>query len=226
VARSRRLRDCVIWAVILGGHALLIVVFTSGKRHVAPVIAEAPSPGVLVVLSLPPPTSDAASESAVLAPTLASVPVITPRLPPPPNIESESTAITPPEQEPEGPGSNAIDWQLEAERSAKTSAENSTKRGPKRIGEHPLSPFRQPPKAPEFGWAPPKAGVGDGLIAYVHVTQRCIVGVGLAGPVWGCALGKLPEANGRLFDGMADPNRQRSSVPAIDASSALDPPPD
>ncbi len=43
---------------------------------------------------------------------------------------------------------------------------------------------------------------------------------------FGCALGKPPEANSHLFDGMHDPDRQRSSVPDIDTSSALDPPPD
>jgi hypothetical protein len=68
--------------------------------------------------------------------------------------------------------------------------------------------------------------VAEGLIAYVQVTQRCIVGVGLTGPLFGCALGKKPEANGHLLDGMKDPNRQRSSVPDLDTSSALDPPPD
>jgi hypothetical protein len=49
-----------------------------------------------------------------------------------------------------------------------------------------------------------------------------VVGLGF----FGCALGKKPEANGHLFDGMHDPDRQRSSVPDIDTSSALDPPPD
>jgi hypothetical protein len=224
VTRSRRLRDCVVWAIILGGHALLIIVFTGGRRQVVPQLPEdAPSPGILVFLNDAAP--DAAAESVTQAPVLASVPIIPPRLSAP-QIDSESTAITLPSEAPEGPGTNAIDWQLEAERSAKATAGQSTRRGPKRIGEHPPSPFREQPRSPEFAWAPPKAGFSEGMIPYVHIGQRCIVGVAITGPVFGCALGKLPEANGHLFDGMTDRNRQRSSVPDIDTSSALDPPPD
>jgi hypothetical protein len=224
VARGRSVRDCVVWAIIIGGHALLVIVFTSDKRQSLPAVTDVPSPGVLIFLDEP--QSEGASAPAPAeAPALASVPLFTPRLPTP-ETDSGSTAITvPPEEEPEAAGSNAIDWKLEAERSAHVIAEQSSKRGPRRkLGEHPVSPFREKPKQKEFTWdpEPPKAGFAQGLIPYVRIGQRCVVGLGF----FGCNLSKLPQGNSHLFDGMHDLDRNRSSVPDIDTSSALDPPPD
>jgi hypothetical protein len=216
-AGNRAVRDCLVWAIIIGGHALLILVFTSGKRQEQQVSTDAPSSGVLVLLDLP--TEAAVSEPVPESPQLASVPVvITPQFP-------DSTAITLPPEEavPERP---AIDWKLEAERSAHLTVERerNARRTEKRIGEHPPSPFREKKKPKEFPWdpEPKKAGLAGGFIPYVVIGQRCVVGLGF----FGCALGKKPEANGHLFDGMHDPDRQRSSVPDVDTSSALDPPPD
>jgi hypothetical protein len=222
-ARGRSVRDCVVWAFIIGGHALLIMVFTGGgKRQVQQVSADAPSPGVLLMLDLPAQAStpDPATETS----QLASVPLFAPRLPPP-EIDSESTAITLPEEtEQDAPGTNAIDWNLEAARSARAVVERGAKSREKHIGEHRPSPFREKKKPKEFEWdpEPPKAGFAAGFIPFVRIGQRCVVGLGF----FGCNLSKLPEANGHLFDGMHDPDRQRSSVPDIDTSSALDPPPD
>jgi hypothetical protein len=221
-AGDRSVRDVFVWAFIIGGHALLIMVFIGGKRQIQQVSADAPSPGVLVLLDLP--TGSSSAEVVTEAPQLASVPVITPRLPIP-EIDSESTAITlPPETEQEGPGSNAIDWQLEAERSARATVERNAKSREKRIGEHPPSPFREKPKPKEFPWdpEPDKAGFAAGFIPYVVIGERCVVGLGF----FGCALGKKPAPNSHLFDGMHDPNREHSSVPEIDTSRTLDPQPD
>jgi hypothetical protein len=217
-AGSRTVRDCLVWVFIIGGHALLILVFTASKRQVQQVSIDAPSPGVLVLLDLPA-ESSSPEPATTEALQLASVPVIiTPQFP-------DSTAITLPPEEivPEGP---AIDWKLEAERSAHLTVERerNARRTEKRIGEHPPSPFREKKKPKEFPWdpEPKKAGLAGGFIPYVVIGQRCVVGLGF----FGCALGKKPEANGHLFDGMHDPDRQRSSVPDVDTSSALDPPPD
>jgi hypothetical protein len=38
---------------------------------------------------------------------------------------------------------------------------------------------------------------------------------------FGCALGKLPEADGTLFEDMDDPDRPRSSVPDIPTGNGL-----
>jgi hypothetical protein len=214
-AGGRSLRDCFVWAFIIGGHALLILVFIGGKKQVQQISADAPSPSVLVLIDVP--AGSSIAEPVTEAPQLASLPV--------PVIDPDSTAITlPPETEPEGPGSNAIDWQLEAERSARAVVERNAKSREKRIGEHPPSPFREKPKPKEFPWdpEPDKAGLAAGFIPYVVIAERCVVGLGF----FGCALGKKPPANGHLFDGMHDPNREHSSVPQIDTSSALDPPPD
>ena len=220
-AGGRSVRDCLVWAFIIGGHALLIFVFTgTNRRQALRALADVPSPSVLILLDEPAQAS--APEPAIDAPSFASVPLIAPRLPPP-EIDTGSTAITLPEEIDEpGPGTNAIDWQLEAQRSAHIVAGQNPKRGEKRFGEHPPSPFREKKKPKEFEWnpEPKKAGLAAGFIPYVVIGQRCIVGLGF----FGCALGKRPEANGHLFDGMHDPDRERSSVPDIDTSSALDPP--
>jgi hypothetical protein len=222
-AGSRSVREFFVWAFIIGGHALLILVFTGGKRLVQQVSdADAPSPTVLLLLDLP--AEPSRSEPVSEAPQLASVPIIPPRLPAP-EIDPDSTAITLPEEtEPEGPGTSTIDWKLEAERSARATVDRNAKSREKHIGTHPPSPFREKKKPREFGWDPDpgRVGLAQGLIPYVKITQRCVIGLGF----FGCALGKKPEANGHLFDGMHDPDRQRSSVPDIDTSSALDPPPD
>jgi hypothetical protein len=212
VARGRSVRDSVVWAIIIGGHALLIIVFTSSKWRV-----QTGESSAIEVIPLDEPRSEAASLAPVPEPVLASIP---------PEISPNSTAITlPPEEEPQGPGSNTIDWKLEAERSAHiVFTEQGSKRGPKKLGEHPPSPFREKPKPKEFPWdpEPPKAGFAGGFIPYVRIGQRCVVGLGF----FGCNLSKLPQANSHLFDGMHDLDRNRSSVPDIDTSRALDPPPD
>lgn len=55
---------------------------------------------------------------------------------------------------------------------------------------------------------PPRAGV-EGLLPYVRIGKRCAVGLGF----FGCAVGKLPKADGHLLDDADDPARPRSSVP-------------
>jgi hypothetical protein len=216
-AGSRSFRDCVVWAVIIGGHVLLIAYFTMNKRS-AQVSADVASPGTLFFIDLPPRPSTA--EPVPDVPQLASASMIDPGLPPP-AIDSGSTAITLPPVEEGAPGTSAIDWKREAERSAHAVVENAAKSREKHIGEHPPSPFQEKPKPKEFDWDPEPAiaGFAAGFIPYVRIGQRCVVGLGFLG----CALGKKPPANGHLFDGMHDPNRQRSSVPDIDTSSALDP---
>ncbi len=219
---SRSLRDCVVWAVIIGGHALLIIIFSgSSKRHIPVTSAELPSPGVLVLLDLPPlPPEQSASTSPQVTPAPAPAPTIS-RSIPPPELPAESTAITlPPEKE--APVNGAVDWQLEAERSARNTIDSAVKPRPRGIGEQPVSPFREKKKPHEFEWdpEPKKGGLAGGFIPYVRIGKRCVVGLGF----WGCTLGKLPEANGHLFDHMSDPDRPRSSVPDYDGSSVLEHP--
>jgi hypothetical protein len=63
---------------------------------------------------------------------------------------------------------------------------------------------------PAFQWDPEPSRVGvQGLIPYVRLGKHCVLGLGF----FGCALGKLPGANGKLFDDLNGPGRPRSSVP-------------
>ena len=48
-----------------------------------------------------------------------------------------------------------------------------------------------------------------GPLPYLRIGKRCIIIL----PFFGCGIGELPKANGHLFDGMSDPERQKSSVP-------------
>ena len=55
-----------------------------------------------------------------------------------------------------------------------------------------------------------RAGFVNGL-PYIRLSKRCLLVVGFIG----CALGPMPEANGHLFDGLKDPDRDRNSVPDL-----------
>jgi hypothetical protein len=49
----------------------------------------------------------------------------------------------------------------------------------------------------------------SGGLPYMEIGKRCAIGLGF----FGCGIGELPPPNGHLFDGMDDPDRERSSVP-------------
>lgn len=67
------------------------------------------------------------------------------------------------------------------------------------------------PKTKKFEWNPEPSRVGfSGGLPYVRVGKRCAIGLGF----FGCGFGELPPANGDLFEGMDDPERDRSSVPS------------
>lgn len=69
-----------------------------------------------------------------------------------------------------------------------------------------------PARGKAFDWRrEPRPVEFSGGLPYVRLGKRCVVGLGF----FGCAVGKLPEANGELFDAMRDPDRERSSVPDV-----------
>ena len=106
-----------------------------------------------------------------------------------------------------------IEWYGEAEQVAKSQAALIFKEL-KHVcdeaalrGEHPPGCWKY--KTPD-AWKPEPRTFGiEGGLPYVRLGKRCILGLGF----FGCDLGKLPEANGRLFDDMSDSDRPRSSVP-------------
>lgn len=104
-----------------------------------------------------------------------------------------------------------IDWQLEAQRTAETMAPELLEQLKRKCeaAEGPPPPECKERKH-EFKWDPEPGVVGvDGLLPFIRVGRRCVVGLGF----FGCGIGKLPEANGDLFEAMSDPDRPRSSVP-------------
>lgn len=103
----------------------------------------------------------------------------------------------------------SIDWSEEGRRAAAAAADKVPSPDRSKCDSTGLADPALPNCKPslEFKWAPPKAGFAGGL-PYVTLGDRCVVGLGF----FGCAFGK-PPANGKLFDGMDDPNRDRSSVP-------------
>lgn len=123
---------------------------------------------------------------------------------------SSSTAITLPPALPSASPPALVDWRLEAARSSRQVVDDALKVPPRSLGP-PNAPAKEN-KPAEFEWSPEPGRVGvAGGLPYVRLGKRCVVGLGF----FGCAIGDLPEANGRLFDGMRDPDRYESSVPDL-----------
>ena len=194
-------RDCVVFVAVIGGHVLLLALLPRFGVPRAP--ASAPE-RTLLLIELPPP----AIPETQAPPGSASSPRARKRLP---RAAPADTAITPLlPQQPAPP----IDWTLEAERAARDNAAGRIEPDPRAFGEHPVSPYRRcKPRESSFEWdpEPDKAGFAGGL-PYVRLGKRCIVGLGF----FGCAIGKLPEANGELFADMHAPDEPESSVPALE----------
>lgn len=143
---------------------------------------------------------------------------ITPSQPPlrfvPPTtiIESGSgepaSSVTPPV------GAPTIDWRTQAARSATAAVDQAIRQETRDCdpSERPNS-FLPPCTRREhkFEWAEPRVGFSGGL-PFIRLGERCAVGLGF----FGCGFGAKPPANGELFEHMDDPERDRSSVPALD----------
>lgn len=204
--RRPSLRDCIVWVVVIGGHVLVLALFSRLGHPSAARIQVDARPGSLLILLEPrqedPPADELQRQPpgppGSVAPRARAAP------------ESD-TAITLPAGEVRADPS--IDWYREGEESARRSADQSAQPGPRAFGEHPVSPYRRcPPPESSFEWnpEPDKAGFAGGL-PFVRLGDRCIVGLGF----FGCAIGDLPKPNGRLFDDMHDADRRTSSIPEV-----------
>ena len=196
-------RDCVVLVAVIGGHVLLLVLLV--RFGIQRVPERQPERTLLLVeltRELPPP-----AESEKPAPPVDD-PRARQRSKP---AAPADTAITLPLSQPPAP---RIDWTLEAERAARDAAAEGEQPGPRAFGEQPVSPYRRckPPES-SFEWdpEPDKAGFAGGL-PFVRLGERCVVGLGF----FGCAIGKLPEANGELFADMHSVQEPESSVPGLD----------
>src|SRR5579872_5294713 len=106
-----------------------------------------------------------------------------------------------------------VDWEHEATQVADAQAVTLFK-ALKHVCEQAALRGEQSPgchryKKPD-AWSPePKKFGFMGLVPYVRLSKRCVIGLGF----FGCGVGHLPEADGHVFDDMRDPDRPRSSVP-------------
>ena len=196
--------QCAAWVIVIGGHLLLILLLSNIRPRT---VAESDSQdrSILLLDLTPPPTPPPADKPAPMRPAATR-----PRELPSPESSRESTAITEPTAIPR------VDWYSEAERAARAAGDEWVDPNPPcRGNERPGSVLHEcmAPKPPAE-WEPePAMGGIDGLLPWVRLGKRCIVGLGF----FGCGIGKLPEANGDVFDDMRDPDRQRSSVPEVDS---------
>jgi hypothetical protein len=201
-------RDAFIWAAILAGHGLLLVVvlrIESQTQRAKPDAAVAMS---FIWLSLSSPLIHRVTERQPVA--LVPKPL---RLEAQPQSSPEVQSAPPPETTPR------VDWSREgAIAAAAISKAEATAASKPSTFSTPPNEMRKPcqPKESSMKWKPPRvgmAGTEGGLhLPYVAIGKRCVIGLGF----FGCALGELPQVNGHLLDDMYDPNRSHTSVSAID----------
>jgi hypothetical protein len=201
---GRSLRKGAVWAIIIGGHVLLLILFSRGSsRHVLTAESRPEDRSVLFFPELPEPIEEPAAPQEQPQQSIAR---------PAPDRSPSDTAITLP---PETPAARApIDWYAEAERVARVTAEREGQPKPRAFGEIPKSPYTVcKKKKSSFQWDPePKAAGLMGIFPYVRLGKRCMVSIGF----FGCILDELPPPNSHLFDDMHDVNRPTSSVPLFD----------
>lgn len=208
--RRLSLTRYLAWAIVLGGHVFLIVLFSSNRPRESRAESSPEEPTVLLFLDVPPLPEEPAEK-----PTVARTKPRRER--PPARAESDSSASTAPAAEaPSAPG--RVDWYREAQRVAQQRGADLVP--PQAHKCDPKSSDRPGSLLPKCGkhtsgsheWEPePKRAGFQGLLPYVRLGKRCAVGLGF----FGCALGHLPEADGHVFDDMHEPDRPRSSVPDI-----------
>jgi len=199
---ERRPRDCVVAIVVMVGHALLIMLWERASRQSERMVAsDSTFETTLRLLPAPVRTGNDSSGFPGPVPTLPSNPV--PSIQPP---SLPAIASLPP---PEAPAP-FIDWRHEAERAGQDAARTITQPQARSFGPKPRTSAGTAPK--QFEWSPEPKTVGfSGLLPYVRLGKRCILGLGF----FGCAFGELPKANGTLLEHMDDVDRPQSSVPDV-----------
>jgi hypothetical protein len=192
--------DVIAAAIVLCGHALLIVLFArmreSEREHNELANTQQLNRSIVSFLDSPQSTRRA----NVVEPAIARAPMIEVLLPQiaMPQAPSTTSVSTAPD----------IDWQGEAQASVHNAIR--AQQAPKPRGFEQRESPAPPPKRRPFAWDPSPGRFGmSGGLPYMEIGKRCAIGLGF----FGCGIGELPPPNGRLFDGMDDPDRERSSVP-------------
>jgi hypothetical protein len=166
-----------------------------------------------------PDVGDVPVSTWLLVETPEVLPVLTPDDAPPPavgqTVPREAVAMRPAATVPDsGVDTTArprVDWQAQGAHVASQAAERMHAPGPRAFGESPRSPYKTcKPRRSSWEWKPEPGKVGmAGLLPFVRVGERCVVGLGF----FGCALGEPPPANGKLLDDMKRDDQPRSSTP-------------
>jgi len=197
IARTA-IRRWTIAAIVFVGHAMTLVLVVSERSRHAHVL---PADDRLPVQLIPTPTLASLKAYASRQRTTARIPAHPLQTLSLPGAEAPDDGAV--------HGNRRIDWEREAERVAR-SAVIPTKPKDCDASDEPGS-MRPKCRMPgSFEWKPEPGRVGvDGLIPYVRLGKRCVLGLGFAG----CGVGPLPEANSHLFDDLQNPDRARGSVP-------------
>jgi hypothetical protein len=204
----RSIRRCGVWVVALAGHALLYLLLV---RNAGPPVRQVdvmPEQPILLMLDLSRPAEE--ELPAPPEPTRNARLSIPRPAEPADESPAPNTAITVPALESAAP----VDWADEARVAARAATDGSDKPTTRQFGE----PLKKPrgkceKRASSFEWHPePKKAGFAGILPYVRLGKRCVVGLGF----FGCTLGALPEPNSHLFDDMSDPDHVTTSVPDVD----------
>jgi hypothetical protein len=189
----------VVLAVVAGGHLCAVVLWI--MTDTVPQQHESDAQTALEVILVPASTQ----KSAAAVPKLNAARTSHRqhmRALPPTSPAAQSGHIAP-----------QVDWTREAESVARARAAEIAPEHTCDDGDRPGSTLPKCKQGgPAFQWDPEPSRFGvQGLIPYVRLGKHCVLGLGF----FGCALGKLPEANGKLFDDLKDPGRPQGSVPDV-----------
>jgi hypothetical protein len=207
--RRESLARCAAAVLVIGGHALLIVLLWRSHPRPAKGDAGVPNRGTLVMLELrrlPDQPSAVAPEhtrAGVMAPRAQlRLPSAQPGAPPALDTAIQALPVKPP-----------IDWYREAEIVAREAGARVLPPARTDCDEVPRPGSLRPKcrkDAAEFLWDPEPRRFGiEGGIPYVRVGP-CVVAL----IAFGCGIGKA-DANGELFKDMRHPDRPTSSVPDV-----------
>jgi hypothetical protein len=198
----------VVFILVVFGHVVLLVLLWHLEFVMRPRAEDAVS---VVLLDLRAPTNSSSAAPVALT-HIARSPPSTPKKAPlklNENTNGNLSATAPQIR----PAESITDWQGEAEHVANSQAplilkdlKHDCDEAALR-GEHPPG-CRKYKKPDAWRPEPKKFGIAGGL-PYVRLGKRCVLGLGF----FGCAVGKLPEADGKVFDDARDPDRPWSSVP-------------
>jgi hypothetical protein len=202
---QERLRHrCIAFVVVAALHFLFLLLLWIREPVVRRVAHEEPS-SVLFFIDTPRPPPPAAALTP--SPSVQPTPTV---IAEPSAREERSTAPVP-----SSPPA-AIDWTAQATEAAaavvdKAISEETRKCDPSDAPKSFLPPCN--PKTKKFEWNPEPGRFGfSGGLPFVRVGESCAIGLGF----FACGFGAKPPANGDLFEGMEDPERDRSSVPSSD----------